>query len=209
MADNTYAPIIIDDLISDVESKDLHEEISETLHKKYLSDSANESDEVEGILFGNFQRLISSMTLEIRGHIKYIHFIVDTGSPRTYVCKEVLKSYSQLFFADLKGLIPVRLNKRQISVKVSKDHFSDLNILGTDFLSTHRAQLFIDFDQRYFTIKFKTSQTQVAPSDIIEREEKECERIEREENECLEAERLEAECQEQELEGMTKSAWKV
>ena len=100
------------------------------------------------------------MTLEIKGQIKNIHFLVDTGSPKTFLCEEVLNSY-KLFIVDPKGPIPVRLNKRQISVSVSKDrHFSDLNILGTDFLNTHRAKLFVDFDERYFTIKFKTSQTQ-------------------------------------------------
>jgi hypothetical protein len=159
MVNTTYAPILIDALISDVHSEDLHGKISKKLNTKYLSDSAQESDDVKGILFGEFQRLIGAMTLEIKGKIKNIHFLIDTGVPRTYICEEVLKSY-KLFITDPEEPFPVRLNKRQISVKVSHDPFSDLNILGTDFLHTNRARLLVDFDEKYFTIKFKTSQTQ-------------------------------------------------
>ncbi|RIA85397.1 hypothetical protein C1645_782046 [Glomus cerebriforme] len=53
----------------------------------------------------------------------------------------------------------VKLNKRRISVKVSPNDtiFNKLNILGTDYLHTYKAQLFVDFDEKYFNIKFKTS----------------------------------------------------
>ncbi len=54
----------------------------------------------------------------------------------------------------------VRLKKRQISVKVSPNDtiFNDLNILGTDYLHTYEAQLFADFDEKYFNIKLKLHQ---------------------------------------------------
>ena len=57
------------------------------------------------------------MTLEIKGRIKNIHFLVDTGFPKTFVCEEVLDSY-KLFITDSTAPILVRLNKRQITVKV-------------------------------------------------------------------------------------------
>lgn len=93
------------------------------------------------------------MTMEIRGKIKNIHFLIDTGSPKTYICEEVLNSYN-LFIAGQDEPFPARLNKRQISVKVSpKDsNFNDLNFLGIDFLHTYRAQLFAGFDEKYFNI---------------------------------------------------------
>ncbi|GES93300.1 hypothetical protein GLOIN_2v1474342 [Rhizophagus clarus] len=129
----TYVPIALDVLITDVKSNDLHEKVSELLYKKYLSNTMKESDDVKGILFGEFQRPLCSMTLEIKGRVKNVHFLVDTGSPRTFVCEEALNSY-KLFVTDPKA----------------------------PFL----AQLFVDFDEKYFTIKFKTSQTEVALIDV-------------------------------------------
>jgi len=150
--------LILDDLISDVQPNDLHEIISKVLNIKYLSDSAQESDDVKGILFGGYLRLIGAMTLEINGKVKNIHFLVDMRSPKTYICEEVLNSY-QLSNINPETPFSVRLNKRQISVKVSHDHF---NILGTDFLHTHKAQLFVDFEEHNFIIKFNTLPTQVS-----------------------------------------------
>ena len=54
MANTTYSPIMLDILISDVKSKDLHRKVSEMLYTKYLSDSEEESDDGEGILYGTF-----------------------------------------------------------------------------------------------------------------------------------------------------------
>jgi hypothetical protein len=155
MFDATDAPIILDVLLSDVGSSDLHERLSKKLNKKYLSDTAQELDNVEGILFGDSQRLFGTMTLNIKKKIKNVHFLVNTGSPRTYICDEVLKSYN-LFISDPNDPFIVRLNQRQISVKVSHDHFEELNILGTDFLHTNKAILFVDFEEKRFTIKFRT-----------------------------------------------------
>ncbi|GES84924.1 hypothetical protein GLOIN_2v1474343 [Rhizophagus clarus] len=46
----------------------------------------------------------------------------------------------------LQGLL---FPKRQAYV----DYFSDLNILGTDYLREYSSQLFVDFEQRNFIIK--------------------------------------------------------
>ena len=55
MANITYGPIIIDVLLSDVQSTDLHEKISEMLDIKYLSNSMKELDDVKGILSTTFR----------------------------------------------------------------------------------------------------------------------------------------------------------
>ena len=97
---DTYDPIMIDILISDVQSNDLHEKISEDLHIKYLADSAKDLNDVRGILYGDCQRLIGAMTLDINGKLKNIHFLVNTGSPKTDICKENL-SYPLLIRTNL------------------------------------------------------------------------------------------------------------
>jgi hypothetical protein len=168
MSNAIDAPITLDVLISDIDSSDLHERVSQQLNKKYLSDTTQELDDVEGMLFGDFYRLVGTMTLNIKGKIKNVHFLVDTGSPRTYICNEVLKSYN-LFLGNPNDPFMVRLNKRRIAVKVSSDRFEDLNLLGTDFLYTNNARLFVDFEEKRFTIKFNTSDSIDSSERIPER----------------------------------------
>ncbi|PKC07133.1 hypothetical protein RhiirA5_377284 [Rhizophagus irregularis] len=58
---------LIDVLISDIKSIDLHEKISEILCIKYLQLLPKESDDIEEIIFGDFQRLIGAKIMKIRG----------------------------------------------------------------------------------------------------------------------------------------------
>lgn len=167
MSNIVDAPIMLDVLISDVDSNKLHGKLSEILNKKYLSNTTQESDNVEGILFGDFQRLFCTMTLNVKGIVRNVHFLVDTGSPRTYICEEVLNKYNMhILYPD--DPFVVKLNKREISVKVSQEErYKDLNLLGTDFLHAYGAKLFVDFEEKCFTIKFQTSDSN--SNDNIER----------------------------------------
>lgn len=138
-----------------VKSEDLHKEVSENLQVKYLSSSTQELDEVKGIFLGSFNRPFGVMTMEIKGQVKNVHFLVITGSPKTYISKEVLNSYG-LTIPNQDETFAVRLNKRHIMASVTPDGFylSDLNILGTDYLHLHKSKLFLNFYTGDFTIKF-------------------------------------------------------
>lgn len=116
---------MLDILLSDISSSDLYRNLSKILNKEYLSNIIQESDNVRGILFRDFQWLICTMTLNIKGIIKNVHFLVNTGLPRTFICDEVLKSFN-LHILFLNGPFMVRLNKRMISVKVSQYYFKEL-----------------------------------------------------------------------------------
>ena len=138
------------------ESKNLYEKLSEKLHVKYLSDAAQELDEVKGIIFGNYHRPFVVMTMKINGKIKNVFFLVDTGTSHTYISKEVLNAYN---LEVPTSCYKVRLNKRKVCVSGSRAHsqFSNFNVLGTDYLFnnySNDAQLSANFDQKYFTIKF-------------------------------------------------------
>ncbi|CAB4483165.1 hypothetical protein RhiirA5_379087 [Rhizophagus irregularis] len=153
---DVFAPIMPDD--SDVKSKDLYEKVSEILNVKYLSDTTQELDEVNGILYGYSNRFFGVMTMNINDKIKNLIFLIDTGSPKTYITKEVLDSYLPNI-TNTYNPFSVILNKRHIAVNVSPvgSTFSDLNILGTDYMSVYRAKLDADFKQKNFSIKFKSS----------------------------------------------------
>lgn len=88
MANITYGPIMLDVLISDVHSSDLHAKVSEILCSKYFADSTKELDKVKGILFGDFQWLLCMMTLGTKGQIKNIHFLVNMGFPMILYIKK-------------------------------------------------------------------------------------------------------------------------
>ncbi|CAB4424355.1 unnamed protein product [Rhizophagus irregularis] len=136
-----------------IKSENLHEKVSEKLHVKYLSNSGQELDEVKGNFIGNNMRPFGVMTMEIKGQVKNIHFlIIATGSPKS---REVLDSFI-LTIPNSNKTFTARLNKRQILANVTPDgfYFSDLNILGTDYLCLYKAQLFKYFEQGHFIIKF-------------------------------------------------------
>jgi hypothetical protein len=148
----------MDVIVHDIDkSEDLHKEVSERLNIKYLSNSAQELDEVKGELFGTYRRPFGTMTMETKGQIKNIHFLIVTGSPKTYICREVFNSFG-LTISNPNETFTVRLNKRQIMANVTPDgfHFSELNILGTDYLHLYKAKLFTDYDDQEpnFIIKF-------------------------------------------------------
>ncbi|UZO13101.1 uncharacterized protein OCT59_004607 [Rhizophagus irregularis] len=84
-----------------ITSEDLHKEVSEQFRVKYLSNSTKESDEVKGKFVSNYHRPFGVMTMEIKGQVKIVHFLVVTGTSKTYICKEVLDSYSDLNILDL------------------------------------------------------------------------------------------------------------
>ncbi|CAG8801486.1 22635_t:CDS:1, partial [Dentiscutata erythropus] len=82
--DFDYNPEMYDVLLTDVFSKDLHEEISEMLKTKYLSYSPDkEFKEVNGIIFGRNHRVFVSLPVKIMKETKNVHFLVDTSSPTT------------------------------------------------------------------------------------------------------------------------------
>uniref|UniRef100_U9UX73 Uncharacterized protein n=1 Tax=Rhizophagus irregularis (strain DAOM 181602 / DAOM 197198 / MUCL 43194) TaxID=747089 RepID=U9UX73_RHIID len=96
------------------------------------------------------------MTMRRKSTIKNIYFLVDTRAPKTTICEEVLRSFN-LTISDAKNPIKVTLNKRPTKVELSpsESNFNDLNLLGADFLDLYDAQLFADYGESYFTIKFK------------------------------------------------------
>ncbi|CAB4424352.1 unnamed protein product [Rhizophagus irregularis] len=152
---NSHDAVMVIDVHDAIKSEDLHKKVSEKLHVKYLSNSAQELDEVKGNFIGDNTRPFGVMTMKINGQVKNIHFLIATGSPKTYICREVLDSF-KLTIPNSNETFTTTLNKRKILANVTPGgfYFSDLNILGTDYLCQYKAQLFKDFEQGHFAIKF-------------------------------------------------------
>ena len=149
MFDIQYSPTNFDVLLTDVHSDELHHEISKLLDTPYLEDAEDSgSKEATGIVWGPHNRIFVATVVKMSDKFKHVHFLVDTGSPFTYVCNEVLQSFNKTvsnphnpFRLDINGMPLLVLQSPE------DKHFKDINILGTDFMKTFGCVLTVDFDK--------------------------------------------------------------
>ncbi|CAG8647935.1 5457_t:CDS:2 [Funneliformis caledonium] len=120
---------MFDLLLVDLRSKDLHEKISKKLQVEYLSESLHtELKEVNGIIFGPNLRIIVSLPVRIKQKTKNVHFVIDTGSPKT--------NSTQLI--NLSNIV------KQQTPPIDSN-FTDINVLGTEYLKATGSNLTINF----------------------------------------------------------------
>ena len=157
MFDVAYNPREFDLLATDVHSYELRHDISEVLGTAYLEDADTDGPkDAVGIVWGDYNRVLLAMVLRVGEKRKHIHFLVDTGSPCTYVCQEVLDSFGE-FVSKPNHPYSVYINGRPVSVLESPEnkHFKDINVLGMDFMNTFGGKLTVDFCE--FTAKVELS----------------------------------------------------
>ncbi|KAI3637544.1 hypothetical protein MIR68_004193 [Amoeboaphelidium protococcarum] len=84
-----------------------------------------------------------------------IVFLVNTGSPVSYLSKRAMKA-----LIGHGGNVPQMLyvqvhNERAIEFHLSPpgSHFQDVNVLGMDFLIKNRLSLVMDYDAETFTLQ--------------------------------------------------------
>jgi hypothetical protein len=84
---------LFDILLFDVNEKVLHNEISTTLGSAYLSETPHLTSPhaaVDGILFGEYDRTLFPLVVKVSKSRSYIiHFLFDSGSPFTFLSREV------------------------------------------------------------------------------------------------------------------------
>jgi hypothetical protein len=151
-----------DILLSDVKPEDLHGKISEFLKVSYLSDS---NDIEKWPLYGKVinthahaspkLRVFFSMPVATHGgKVVNVHFIFDTGAPRTYISKSVLDALAvsegsiggEIFKFNGVKWSDIKISDSQ-TVKEELCHFAGLNILGMDMMDRMNAKLVIDMKE--------------------------------------------------------------
>ncbi|GET01487.1 hypothetical protein GLOIN_2v1612854 [Rhizophagus clarus] len=151
--ENSFPYERYDYVFEDIHSKDLHEQISKRLKIQYLSDSSlTEVKEVNGTFFGPHYRIIVSLPVKINQKRKNVHFVVDTVSPRTYICKEVYESFSTI--ASFSRSVLLNNIATVALLPPSDSHFTDINVLGTEYLKVTSANLTIDFENEHVSLRF-------------------------------------------------------
>ena len=147
MFDEQYMPTEFDVLLTDVHSRDLHHDISIKLKKLYLQDIDNDNiDKTEGIIWGPNSRIFVAMVVRMGNKKKYVHFIVDTGSPHTYMSHEVFTSFGKMHL-NPNNPVSLYINGKPLLVFQSPDksHFNEVNIIGVSYMKTFNYILNIDF----------------------------------------------------------------
>lgn len=154
MMDTQYMPLEYDVLLSDVSSKELHHDISRMLEKLYLSDITDDNiDTTKGIIWGPNNRIFVAMVVRMGTKKKYVHFLVDTGSPNTFICHEVFTSFGRMV-NNPNNAVSLHINGKPLTVLQSpkNSHFEDVNVLGTTFLKTFNSVVNINFEIEDVTI---------------------------------------------------------
>ena len=90
----TDMPDLYDILLSDIDEKVLHNEISTALGSAYLSETPHLISPlatVDGIMFGRNDRVLFPLVVRLprKSHSYVIHFLYDSGSPHTFLSQEV------------------------------------------------------------------------------------------------------------------------
>ena len=154
--DDIYPIKMYDLLLPDIRSKDIHEEISEKLRTKYLSDfyHAVELKEVNGVVFGPYYRVFVSLPVKIMHETKNVHFLLDTGSPKTFICEEVYESFKANIINSSSHKVLVNNKSIITHLPPINSHFTDVNVLGMEYLKTFDARFIVDFENEYVTISF-------------------------------------------------------
>lgn len=116
---------------------------------------AGEFKEVYGIIYGKHNRIFVSLPVKVKREAKNVHFLVDTGSPSTYICEEVYKSFKATIW-NTSSPHSVLINNKatQVFLPPVNSHFTDVNVLGMDYLNTYRTKLIIDLENHYISLSF-------------------------------------------------------
>ena len=99
LQDRHYSDVLLDD----VTEKLLHQEVSNILRVKYLSENEDSADEIKskreykGAVIGLFNRLFVSIPTSLPGRDKFINiiYLIDTGAPKSYLTHEALCAVHQ------------------------------------------------------------------------------------------------------------------
>jgi len=135
-----------DVLLSDINHRILLNEISNELKYNYLDNFHQVNKELIGVIYGINYRLMFGCSVKIKNISKFIIFLIDTGSPQTYICEFALNSYG---FDIIPDTLNCFINDVKFNIKLSprSGHFNDVNLIGGDFLKYIDAKLNVDYEK--------------------------------------------------------------
>ena len=86
-----------------------------------------------GVTYGDYQRVLVKAVVAYRNALNVI-MLVDTGSPYTFLTEETLKAIGVQMDDQPSDHAFVVVNGQRVEVGISKAHFKDVDVLGTNFM---------------------------------------------------------------------------
>jgi hypothetical protein len=148
-----------DVLISDIKPEDLPASVSSALGTPYLEPTSPVTWPLSGTIYGKNRRILFSIPVTARGKSVRVHFIFDTGAPRTYIALTVLEALGVPEVSLSNEVLRINGVKADVSIsdttKVQMQtaegdhvevpcHFKGLNLMGMDFLDRMEGVLTVD-----------------------------------------------------------------
>ena len=152
-------PSLQDMLLTDITAEELLK-IAEILEVDYLGPAAEfpGSFPISGFIYGNNKRLMVSLSC-CRGKKNSkpvnIIFLIDTGSPNTFLCEKALEALVGKPGCNIGTTMTVMIHSDTVvtcHLSPHDKHFSDVNVLGMDFLSKNLLSLSMDYDCEFFQL---------------------------------------------------------
>ena len=141
-------------LLTDVTEAELFGNVGELLGVRYLSESSHltPSATVTGIVFGQNKRLMVSLLCKRKTSSNWVNifFLVDTGSPHTYLAPSAIDKLSgsnNNLCKTLNTLIHSETVCIECHLSPQDKHFKDVNVLGMEAMSK------LDFSTFHFDFK--------------------------------------------------------
>jgi hypothetical protein len=153
-------PSLQDLLLTDIDSKELRT-IAAAMELEYLGPAASfpGSFPVEGTIWAPNHRLMVNLACRRRTKSDSptcnVIFLVDTGSPVTYLCQEAMEALTLKKYSNLPQTLFVKIHSEkaiQTHISPRDSHFADVNVLGMDFIVKNRVYPRLDFDEETFSL---------------------------------------------------------
>ncbi|KAF8469045.1 hypothetical protein BDZ91DRAFT_83279 [Kalaharituber pfeilii] len=145
--------------ITDVKDENLRHEISQVVGIPYLSKAtvadANEVHKVgNGFIYGRELRTIFPAVVGHKGKAHWIFFILDTGSPLTYLSSQA----SELFgiVEDRPTTVTIAGYHHATHRSPESSHFTEVNLLGADFASQYNVSPWYNYPSGRVKLYFGT-----------------------------------------------------
>jgi hypothetical protein len=164
------APNIIDIMLVDINHTILLKEVAEELGVKYLGPAEIVLHfPVKGVLFGINRRIMVNFSCRKKNIVQSypwinVIFLCDTGSPSSY-----LSAYAMTALLGTDDHIPelMRVDTGDFShtfhLSIPGSHFSEVNVLGMDFLCKASLSIMMDPDGDFVELRHNAITSPSAP----------------------------------------------
>lgn len=141
-------------LLTDIKGETIRElEIDGVKHLSEVTsgDGISQDSVLNGVTFGDYSRVLVKAVLTAKGKSLNAIMLVDTGSPYTFLTGETFKALQVNMEDQPEDQALVLVNGQRTKAHLSKAHFEDVNVLGTNFLDF--CEITINYPKKKALIK--------------------------------------------------------